>query len=407
MAGLEEAPAYDDVLDSGTPNRRPWTALAVVVVLALIGWSLRGPEPEPAIIPIAVSTAPSTSVAEPEPEPEFSQAPDSAGELAFVDDRHGFLMQYRCSQLRSDGTCPRRLLATSDGGRTWDSRGAVPSYADSFYPLVAISAREIVLIDGSTFGSLARSIDGGLNWVLLPIDRGPPAPAPTGPTVLQAYPQSCNARYATDCPVTAVWIDVVRRTLHPLPQQPPTDLDQYLGLAPMSPDGELVASSSGITSAEVAMSVDGGRSWTEAVLDVPVESSDALQGVQALPAGNGRAYAFVQVYDQIQRDILYGFRTDDAGLSWVGLGWELTGVDWHPSGVLDGELVATTASGGTVVSTAGGTRWAPLDGAPSDGWLSQSVPGGPVLMAGYDGLTGERYHLSLDGRTWKPVHLPA
>lgn len=394
---------HEDVLDTGTPGRLGlWATIGAAAVLALLGWTLHNSPGELAAIPIPIATSPAseTSVTEPAPGPPF---PDHVGEFAAADDLHGFLIQYRCGQIRADGSCPRRLLATSDAGRTWESRGPVPSYADSFQALMVASDRELALIDTASFGSLARSIDGGRNWVRLPINRGAPAPVPAGITVLTDFPQAC---YSTECQAPFAWIDVATQTLHPLPQQPPGGAGRSLRSANTTGDGQFVVSTATVTVGRVAMSVDGARSWTEAVLDIPLDSDDALLDVRAVSAGNGRAYAFVQVQDGTRGATSYGFRTDDAGDTWVGLGLDrqpLTGFD---AGVLDGELVTTDSSGRVVVSRDGGTAWTTMYDAPADSWLRQIVPDGPLLLTTFDDPAGERYQLCFDGRTFIAARFP-
>lgn len=393
-----------DVLDTGSSSRLGWWAtIAAVAVTALIGWTLRGPSPAPAASPIVATTAPEASLARPEPRPEF---PDHVGEFLFSDDRHGFLVQYLCSDVRADGSCPRRLLATDDGGRTWDSRGLLPTYADSFAPLLVVSEREVALVDSAAYASLARSIDGGRNWVRLPITQGAPEPAPPGATVIQEFPQLC---YATACPPSAAWIDVRTQTSHPLPQQPPSGAGDFLRAVSMASDGQLVASTATITTARISMSVDGGRYWREVALDVPVDSDDTLLDVQAMPAGHGRAYAFVLVQVGV-RDatvlVVHGYRTDDAGATWTSLGWEPGSVNGFPSAVLDGELIATDAQGRVRLSGGGGTTWTVLPATTANSWPRQPVPDGPVLLTTFDDFAGEQSRLSFDGRSWIPLRLP-
>ncbi|MBA2389270.1 MAG: hypothetical protein H0V67_03345 [Geodermatophilaceae bacterium] len=404
MSGHGTVPGYEDVLDTGTPGRvRLWSGVAVVAVLALIGWTLRSSPPGPEAAPIAAVTTPQVAPTVPDRKPE---AADRVGEFAFADDRSGYLVQYRCSEVRPDGSCPRRLFATDDGGRTWDSRGFLPTYADSFSPVLVVSERELVLIDSAAVASLARSIDGGRNWVRLPVSRGAPAPAPPGSTVIQEFPQAC---YATACPPTAVWIDVDSQTLHPLPVQPPSGAGAFLRAVSTSTDGELVASTATVTTARISMSSDGGRRWTEVVLDVPLDTGDVLLDVRAKPAGNGRAYAFVQVQvgvrDGTGIDVMHGFRTDDAGATWTGLGWEPTSVNWFPQAVVAGELITTDAAGRVLLSSGGGTTWRPVYGAPTNSWIRQIVPDGPILLTAFDDSGGESHHLSLHGRAWTLLRL--
>lgn len=394
----------EDVLDTGAPSRFGlWQVVALIAVLALLGWNLRSSPEQPAATPIAKPTAAERSGATTEPAPPPPNQPiDHVVGLAFVDDRAGFLMRYSCSHAPDSSTCTRSLLATVDGGRTWDVRGNFPTWAGSYYLLEAVSETEVALLDHADLDSVVQSFDGGRTWVQQAIGRGPPAPAPPGATVVQEFPAVCSA---TECAGPPAWIDLAARTLHPLPRQPLAGTDQPFWIAPMSPDGQLVASSQQLSAARVAMSVDGGSTWIEAVLDVPVGDSSYVEHVQAMAAGNGRAYAYVKVFGRPGGETTYGFRTDDAGASWVDLGWEQASVSWFPAAVLDGELIATSFSNQVQVTSGSGATWSPVDGAPREGWVVQSEPGGPVLLTASHG-EAESYHLSFDGRTWTPMYLP-
>lgn len=393
-----------DVLDSGTPGRSGrWIAAAVLAVLALVGWNLLGPDPD---VDRAVE---SHSVDEPAgweagPTAETSTTPGRVDQLTFVDDQHGFLVQYLCSQSTGGDPCPRRMLATDDGGSSWEARATTPAYADSFYPFMAESRLALTLVDHLTMSSVARSFDGGRSWQERPISRAEPAAAPVGALLIQDVAPLCGS----NCSGLLAWIDAAGR-LHPLLSQPtagpPAETLQYPVPASMGPDGDIVAGAVADSAGLVSMSTDGGRTWIDTRLEVPLAAGQAIQDTRVLAAGGGRAYAFVPVFNAVGVVATYGFRTDDGGATWSDLGFEDQRI-WVPAGVLDGELISTDLPGRILLSSAGGTRWAEAGGVAGGPYLSQQAPDGPVLAAVPNSQGYESYHLSTDGRTWTPVSLP-
>ncbi|MBA3419627.1 MAG: hypothetical protein H0U09_13190 [Geodermatophilaceae bacterium] len=393
---------HEDVLDSGTPGGSGrWIAIAVVAVLALVGWNLLDSGPEQAVDRAVDSPAvdpPADRVIE--PVPEESLPTDRADQLTFVDDAHGFLVQYACPLTNADASCPRRIVATSDGGASWEVRGPIPPhYAEHYYQLAAASRDQLMLIDGATLASIALSVDGGRSWRQLPVTPAEAAPAPAGATLTQSA-HRCDQV----CKTTLGWIDPAALKSHPLPSQPVAGSGDVLALPSMSSDGDIVVSSVAGTAGQVSMSTDGGQTWSDTRLEVPLVSVMSQQYVQVWAAGGGRAYAVVQVYDGVGTESTYGFRTDDGGLTWADL--RLEGQAVGTGGVLGGELITTDLSGQIFVSSAGGTRWDEVGTVLGTVWLAQTVPDGPVLATMFDDDGEESYQLSIDGRSWVPVSLP-
>ncbi len=153
------------------------------------------------------------------------------------------------------------------------------------------------------------------------------------------------------------------------------------------------------------MSTDGGATWTENRLEVPLQEGQEVAAAQALAAGGGRAYVFIQVFDEAGVAAKYGFRTDDAGATWTDLRFEEQPF-WLPIGLLDGELVSTDLPGRVLLSSAGGTRWAEIGSVGNGPYLSQAVPDGPLLATLLNSQGFASYYVSADGRDWTSIRLP-
>lgn len=344
-----------DVLVSGTAGRSRW-------------WTLLDSGPEQAVDRAAESRSadpPQDRVIE--PVPAGFPSTDRADQLTYVDDAHGFLVQYGCPLSDGDSSCPRRILATSDGGASWEARGRIPDYAEHSYQLAAASQDELMLI-GATLASMTRSVDGGRSWSQLPVTLAEAATAPIGATLVQSAMQCEQV-----CHTTLGWIDAAAQELHPLPRRPAAVTGDFQGRPSMSSDGDIVIASVADSAGLVSMSTDGGQAWTDTRLEIPLDPAKVDQFVQVWAAGGGRAYALVQVYDGVNdTDSTYGFRTDNGGLTWADLGLVDRAVGLS-DGVIDGELITTDMSGQISVSSAGGTSW---DEVSIDGrsCLSLSLP---------------------------------
>lgn len=391
-----------DVLDSGTPPRpRRWIVLAVVAVVAVVGWRVVGSEPDP-----AVDRSGPTGAAEPPPEVAARPAeavpssPEHADQLTFADATNGYLVQYRCSEATAEDPCPRRIYATDDGGSTWQPRAVIPPYAAPFQLLVADSAVQLTLFDQQSIDSVVRSFDGGRSWAQLPVTRGEPAPAPLGARLLQLDPQPSAVRVRS-----LAWFEPEFRQLHPVSTQPWERMPPLSQAPSRAPDGDILTASSDRSDGRVLMSRDGGLTWTGQRLAVPLAAGEAVEGVTPLAAGGGRGFAFVQVYGSAGVTQTYGFRTDDGGRHWIDIRFDQESI-WLPAGVLNGGLIATDLPGRILLSTSIGTRWAEAGTVANGPYLSQVQPDAPVLATVLNSQGFERYLLSTDGFDWIPIVLP-
>lgn len=391
-----------DVLDSGPPGQpRRWIAVAVVAVLVLIGWNVLGSGPDEIAAPAAESHAVDTPATGVEPGPEVPANPDHADQLTFVDADNGFLMQHLCSQSTGGGACPRRILATADGGSRWEGRSVIPSYADEFYALVAHSEFDLTLLDKLSAASVVRSFDGGRSWAQFPTTGAEPAPVPAGVGLVSDLDPACTP----DCPAALSWIDPSTLQLHALPSQPAAGIGDLPRPASLASDGDIAAASAIRAAGLVSVSRDGGATWVETRLPVPLQEGQEVAAAQALAAGGGRVYTFIQVFDAAGVAAKFGFRTDDGGATWAGLGLQDPPL-WLPFGVLDGELLATDLPGRILLSSAGGTRWSEGGRVVGGPYLSQAKPDGPLLATIVNSQGFESYRLSPDGQDWTLIRLP-
>lgn len=395
----EAAPAPGpDLLDTGGPGRPwPWLAVAALVVAALVWWNVGGTDTESPTLGVVPS--------HPSPSPEVTldvvATPDRAEFLTYADEQTGFLVQWACSEFTPQGNCPRQLLATEDGGESWDVRGRLPEAARYLDRFVVVSPTVLAFVGDFLPSTMAVSYDAGRTFSMRALDRGADLPAPPGTPVVNDAPPPGNVGYGLDLS----WIDVENQSLHRLPNQPEAD-----GLANVRPsarpaDGDLVVSAIGLTAAHVWFSPDGGRTWRASRLEVPPVAQHAIAAVNVLAAGAGLAYTFVRVNDSTGLVQVHGFRTDDGGATWTDTDFEDQTL-WPPGGVVAGELICTNNPGEVFLSTQGGQNWESGGQLPAPAYLSQTVPGGPVLatLVGQNGL--QTYYQSTDGRVWTLVPVP-
>lgn len=397
----DAADRHEDVLDSGPPRRLGrWLVVGAVAVLALVGWNAFGSGSDLRQVQIQPTPVPDRSGGAQQPAATVPANPDHADQLVFADAQHGFLMQYLCSRAAGLGACPRRILATEDGGSTWEGRAVIPPYADGFYALTPLSGLELVLVDQLSADSVVRSFDGGRSWAQSATFRAASAPVPAGALLVADQDRSC----APDCAGVLSWIDPDTLALHPLPTQPAAAVGQPPPT--MARDGQLALAAAEPTAGLVSVSTDGGGSWTETRLEVRVDAGQDVGVAQVIAAGAGRVYAFIQLFDSSGLAAKYGFRSDDAGVTWIDLGTQ-DPLLWVPVGVLSGELVSTDLPGRVMRSSAGGTEWAEVGSVAGGPYLSQARPDGMLLATVLNSQGFERYFLSADGQDWMSIQLPA
>lgn len=402
MPGREPMPGYDDVLDTGTRTRfGPRSALGAIAVVALLGWQLRtSPVPPVVSAPLEVA-APAEAV----PETVIEQwDTDVVTEVTFVDGRSGFAVQEQCSPSAGAGSgCGRRLLSTSDAGVTWDSLRWIPTLADGYDELLAVSVDELMLLDTATLSGVVRSTDGGQSWVRLPVRQADSRPLAPSSVVVMGAPVICNRQ----CERTSVaWFDPISLTVHPVPAQPTaSELTRSQFTRATTAGADVLVSGTTLTGAYAAFSRDGGRSWSEARLDPDLASGQAVVHSEVTPAGDGRAYAYVQVTGRTGESTTFRYRSDDGGANWLPLPVPSPDFLWSPLAVLAGELLVNDDVGRTYLSSGGGTSWVEVTDAPVGMSLAQTAPDAPIVGTVWRLQSAPQRYLSRDGLSWLPVRL--
>lgn len=396
----QDATTGRDVLDSGVRRRRSSWLLVLVLVVAAAVWLQAGGADSGDRPPPSAEQTGWVADARPDRPDRPDPAHDWVEQLTFVDNRTGFLVQHLCPP-SPVGPCPRRLLTTNDGGRNWQPRGGLPDEAQSPQVLVAVSATDLALYAEYLPSTIASSGDGGRSWSVSALARGEPRPAPAGAPVIVDAALPCPV---TVCPPWLAWVDIAEQRVHRLPGQPAAADGSALMAASRGPEGDLVATAFGLSAAWVWTSQDGGRTFVGAALPVPTASGEGIQGLRAFAAGGGRVFAFAEVATG-SRVLISGFRSDDGGRTWTGLGEREERRGW-PNGVLAGELIGTDAGGLIQLSYGRGQGWRPSGVQVGSGWVTQQRPGGPVLATVVDSSGLVTYYQSSDATTWSRIVPP-
>lgn len=248
----------------------------------------------------------------------------AAGLLYFVDDQHGF---YQVSSGVGAGSCGYFLLATKDGGATWESRSAqdvLQGQATTAQPLSACSHGFGFLSDmvgwaagdayNEYFTYFYRTHDGGLTWEQQALGNSPEA--------------TTGAVCQNEC-ITF----------------PPAFSDKTHGV--LATQGSVAGGVSLWTTQ------DGGESW-----QLTVQPSEYARVVRRPQFWAGNQGWTVLARNSGKQDI---WVTSDQGLTWGRAGRDL----------LEGSLVSVDPSGvfwlayqgGISLSTDGGSTWEPIGAA--------------------------------------------
>lgn len=316
-------------------------------------------------------------------------------------------------------TCDATLMASTDGGKTWQQRPAQDWFRTVPAPLgLHVLGPQIIAyttplsLDGSN-GSGGKtstvtrriSIDGGLTWRDLSTSQEPVTAAPAGTRLLDCALEDCGV-YALD-PAAGV--------LAPLAKQPPLTRRK---LVDAPPDAGLWVSGydPAIRKPTVAVSRNGGRDW-----DVHVFAEEAAVSEGGIEQGTDGSQPVITTADgqTVYATVRAGegdldvhlYRSTDGGET-----WQRTNPDGPPSGLAmmtdvgyvtaDGAHVTMYTEGDTFVLRAStdGRTYRPLvaDGGPPKIGVPPSV-----LDAGHYLLYTQRaIYLSDNGRTWHQLTLP-
>ncbi len=304
--------------------------------------------------------------------------------------------------------CKVTLEATSDGGRTWQSR-PVPSLPRPAKdgrndPRVQVlGSQSLLLISGDT---RQLSADGGRHWAAAPSQTAEPvdAAAPTDLVVLT---------WSKAGPNRLVVVERSTGSEAPLRTQPPV---VHLDGVQRGTDGSLWAWGRDAAEEFVALvSHDGGRTWM-------IRTVAGLKGVtdtslRLLTVDGRTAYALNLAVDDDATELPIA-RTVDGGLTWRTLA-PVQGLT--PSAALDaallpdGRLAITQQQPhpGLFVSS-DAVNFERVPGVPGMfpmipfaggilGYGDRSLPGDP--RTGYRQQPGTQLYMTTDGKTWRPLPL--
>ncbi|WP_173077006.1 sialidase family protein [Phytohabitans rumicis] len=389
VAEAPSPPSYlvaDDVYTAGRRRRtRNGIVKSVVAAVALV-----------AAVGVGSAITTTRDGAAPAPADSTVPAPDVSGPVQWVgaaDAEHIYAAYPACP----DGSCNKtwvRLVASDDGGDTWQARGPKIEIVD----LVLVDRQTLVVVGPKA--ALTVSVDGGRTW----------SAATRAPKALDAVPAGGAAICATPdegaCQVYAV--DPKSKMYAPLSMQP---------------DGTLLAGPVGNTAGvlwiagttgkpcrpTVSMSADGGHTWATRGIPDPPGGALRCDPVRISTTADGRtAYAVTRGTGAASRS---AYRVQASGAPEL-----LATIDTVNGG--DGSFVA--ADGTHMLSQnvsgepldevrwlaagADGYRPITLDGLPgavspvrraADGWFYTHSYGPDRSIYG-----------STDGRHWSPVPTP-
>jgi hypothetical protein len=296
------------------------------------------------------------------------------------------------------------LLASSDGGASWLSRGSTT------YPPTVLGARTLMRFTGylatedptlDARRAMELSTDGGATWSPMPRE-GPPIDAvPPGGALADGFTRELTV------------FDPAQGRLRPLAHRPV--LLRELGMpAVIGPGGIWVTGLNRQTGRpSVAVSHDGGATWIErelpvtAVLPQPTMFNGEIDpnasrglGLQVIARDGLTAYATILIPGTMGS--LHTFRTTDGGLSWQAVADRPTTPSY---------IYAWMASGGRIVASLPARK----DDEPiqryvtsTDGadYAPAAPPGLPALLEAIDGsiaYSDSAVYVSDDGWSWREV----
>jgi hypothetical protein len=391
----------DEMYAAGRRDRRrrrtAWAATTTVAVAALAAGVVSVPAAglwTPAPAGSSDSSAPG------DPRPDTTGAGDIIQFAGSADPKHLYLGYFACQPAPS---CPKtqvQLVASDDGGRTWAERGS----AIDVLGLAVLGPRTLMATDlrDRTRSDLIISSDGGRTWSRARLATTPVAAAGADPVV-------CLARQN--------WTDCVLHVMNsaggfaPLAHQPPVTMADRGAVERRGGNLWVTGTDPAAGRPAVAVSTDGGRTWSAHVFAEPAGCADQRCGPADLATGDGRT-AYAVVADPGSRRVV-------AYRGTAGGGWRRTGdVTTVADQGIPGTWSFVAADGTHVVSrmvtnrdggvdelgfwaaTRSGYRPVSLDGLPGTVYPVRRAPDGWFYTHGYgDNLM----YGSVDGLRWEPV----
>lgn len=313
-------------------------------------------------------------------------------------------------------TCPQQLLASTDGGQTWQKRYELPAEAGE-RTLAVLGPEQLVMVGPSEVrvtnpsaplgGSVAVGVsrrtspDGGRTW------------QEEKPFVVVGQPESVASPGCWDTRCTAVRVRLgpnAQATSIRWPERPPVSLD-LAGAGPAA-SGVWAAGCHETTGGPAtAVTTDEGRRWTVVVLPDETHTAGPAGCLRDadLATADGRT-AYVVLPDSSDKPARV-HRSTDGGATWqrTSDASSFAGGQPVPGSTYvtpDGSLVLAVRQGGTIrtVTSRDGCTFQPVEltGLPTltDRFPYAAAPGTYLFH------DGNRLHLSTDGIRWQQVKLP-
>jgi photosystem II stability/assembly factor-like uncharacterized protein len=351
-----------------------------------------------AVVVAVVAAVPVLRATEDRSQPATPESPKNTSYvLDFADEDHGYALARHCE--RGAGKCSFSLYRTTDGGRHWAPRN-LPRPADPttgyFDATLSVLGPDTVVIDRpnrsqtQVHSERTTSTDGGATWTAKPRRTElPPAPLPR----LGRLTTICgDVAYDYDMCTTLGAIDPQSGGFVVLPAQPPLVPTQFGRIA--TEDGTLWAVGRGATSDRwaIAVSKDGGRTWSDNTLDV---EGTPDPGSWSVVERNGVMYA-----TSGGQGYLAVWRSTDDGRSWRRM-WVGSGHGGWPgvTPALVGSPVVT--ADGELILFDGTTSYVSRDQGLT--FIRTGEAAVPVTWtrAGYLRSKVDRFELSTDGEHWR------
>lgn len=338
--------------------------------------------------------------------------------------------------------CPRELIASSDGGRSWDERGVeLPATAA---PRLTVLGPEVLLfswVDSrtdlnsfppdpspsatgtppGTWGGIpewAVSVDGGRSLRDIEVTDTPVAAATRGTRLVRCF----DLGLSEPCPLYAV--DPVSGRFAPLANQPSFMVWDDIE-APASAGLWVMGYDKVTRRPAVAVSEDQGRTWQTR----PIGDTNGANNWDVATTDGNVVYAMfsramnvgITLRKQGQTPVVpeepavrpMVFRSTDGGVHWDRV--DDVDIDGRVSRVLPGSMVAVDGTHILAAEGPSGWRWVgsvdgrsyrpmTLRGLPALGAKPQSIlPPRAIAERFFIYLYQERLYTSTDGRNWRPV----
>jgi len=406
-------PLSSVVAGSGVPHRRRLSAalvaaalvIAVLTTGALLARSSRNPNTAPAAPRPAASTTQKIAAA-PQPKPATVSKPAASTPLAIsyrsissasmADSRHGFALVQTCN---ADGSTCRNAISVTQDGTHWATRAAPlktssqdTASGGGYTPSLTALGPRTLFFQAAPAGSGFVSFDAGVTWRSVPpgvngtVDR-----IPTG-GVLE---EMCPTGGSDPCLTIALNVRLPGTgVLAKLAHQPDIAVESA-DAAPL-PDGSWWATGTKGGKPAIAVSRDGGRTWTSTPL--PAVAGQYLYTSPVTGDGQHLWALAIGQLPNVKNGLLGVYGSTDGGRTWRVVRTAKAGV--QPRSALG-------------VAIASGNRVTICDeSSPQRGWVSANsgttftqtvcpAAGFPTWSgSGYLSTNGTSVSLSSDGNLW-------